>query len=104
MRMGRLGVKRKRDDEEEVQRITELAERLRDDATEVIDPSLGRTLKGKVSYLRDQTYSRDCSYNTQTYCIPRLHSQHLLFDCLHLGICQLPDCNIWTGGNRTRTL
>ena len=39
------------DDEEEVQRITELVERLRDDATEVIDPSLGRTLKGKVSYL-----------------------------------------------------
>ena len=39
------------DDEEEVQRITELVERLRDDATEVIAPSLGRTLKGKVSYL-----------------------------------------------------
>ena len=38
-------------DEEEIQRITELVERLRDDATEVIDPRLGRTLKGKVSYL-----------------------------------------------------
>ena len=39
------------DDEEEVRRITELVERLRDDATEVIDPQIGRTLKGKVSYL-----------------------------------------------------
>lgn len=39
------------DDEAEVQRITELVERLRDDATEVIDPQIGRTLKGKVSYL-----------------------------------------------------
>ena len=39
------------DDEAEIQRITELVERLRDDATEVIDPQLGRTLKGKVSYL-----------------------------------------------------
>ena len=39
------------DDEEEIQRITALVERLRDDATEVIDPQLGRTLKGKVSYL-----------------------------------------------------
>ena len=39
------------EDENEVQRITELVERLRDDATEVIDPQLGRTLKGKVSYL-----------------------------------------------------
>ena len=39
------------DDREEVQRITELVERLREDATEVIDPQLGRTLKGKVSYL-----------------------------------------------------
>ena len=39
------------DDEEEVRRITELVERLREDATEIIDPSLGRTLKGKVSYL-----------------------------------------------------
>ena len=38
-------------DEEEIQRITALVERLRDDATEVIDPQLGRTLKGKVSYL-----------------------------------------------------
>ena len=38
-------------DEEEIQRITSLVERLRDDATEVIDPQLGRTLKGKVSYL-----------------------------------------------------
>ena len=39
------------DDEEEIRRVTELVERLRDDATEVIDPQLGRTLKGKVSYL-----------------------------------------------------
>ena len=39
------------DDEEEVRRITELVERLREDATEVIDPQIGRTLKGKVSYL-----------------------------------------------------
>ena len=39
------------DDEEEIQRITALVERLRDDAPEVIDPQLGRTLKGKVSYL-----------------------------------------------------
>ena len=38
-------------DEEEIQRITELVERLREDATEVIDPRLGRTLKGKVSHL-----------------------------------------------------
>ena len=38
-------------DEEEIQRITKLVERLRDDATEVIDPQIGRTLKGKVSYL-----------------------------------------------------
>ena len=38
-------------DEEEIQRITQLVERLRDDATEVIDPRLGRTLKSKVSYL-----------------------------------------------------
>ena len=38
-------------DEAEIQRITELVERLRDDATEVIDPQKGRTLKGKVSYL-----------------------------------------------------
>ena len=40
-----------RDDEEEVRRLTEMVERMRDDATEVIDPQLGRTLKGKVSYL-----------------------------------------------------
>ena len=39
------------DDEEEVRRITEMVERLREDASEVIDPQLGRTLKGKVSYL-----------------------------------------------------
>lgn len=38
-------------DEEEIQRINALVERLREDATEVIDPRLGRTLKGKVSYL-----------------------------------------------------
>ena len=38
-------------DEEEVKRITEMVERIREDATEVIDPQLGRTLKGKVSYL-----------------------------------------------------
>ena len=38
-------------DEQEVQRITEMVERMRDDASEVIDPQLGRTLKGKVSYL-----------------------------------------------------
>ena len=39
------------EDEAEIQRITELVERLREDATEVIDPQIGRTLKGKVSYL-----------------------------------------------------
>ena len=39
------------DDEEEIRRITDLVERLREDATEVIDPQIGRTLKGKVSYL-----------------------------------------------------
>lgn len=39
-------------DEAEVQRVTALVERLRDDATEVVDPQLGRTLKGKVSYLK----------------------------------------------------
>ena len=39
------------DDEEEVRRITEMVERIREDASEVIDPQLGRTLKGKVSYL-----------------------------------------------------
>ena len=38
-------------DEAEIQRITQLVERLREDATEVIDPRLGRTLKGKVSHL-----------------------------------------------------
>ena len=38
-------------DEAEIQRVTELVERIREDATEVIDPRLGRTLKGKVSYL-----------------------------------------------------
>ena len=38
-------------DEEEIRRINELVERIREDATEVIDPRLGRTLKGKVSYL-----------------------------------------------------
>ena len=38
-------------DEEEVRRLNEMVERLRKDATEVVDPSLGRTLKGKVSYL-----------------------------------------------------
>ena len=38
-------------DEEEIQRITQLVERLREDASEVIDPRLGRTLKGKVSHL-----------------------------------------------------
>ena len=38
-------------DEEEIQRITNLVERLREDASEVIDPQIGRTLKGKVSYL-----------------------------------------------------
>ena len=39
------------DDAQEIQRITDLVERLREDAAEVIDPQLGRTLKGKVSYL-----------------------------------------------------
>ena len=38
-------------DEEEVNRISEMVERMREDASEVIDPQLGRTLKGKVSYL-----------------------------------------------------
>ena len=38
-------------DEEEIQRITELVERLRDAATDVKDPRLGRALKSKVSYL-----------------------------------------------------
>ncbi len=35
----------------EIQRATELVERLRKEATEVIDPLRGRTLKQKVSYL-----------------------------------------------------
>ena len=39
------------DDEEEVRRISEMVERMREDASEVTDPQLGRTLKGKVSYL-----------------------------------------------------
>ena len=39
-------------DEEEIQRINELIERIRKDASEIVDPSLGRTLKGKVSYLK----------------------------------------------------
>ena len=39
-------------DEEEIQRITELIEKLREDASEIVDPSLGRTLKSKVSYLK----------------------------------------------------
>ena len=38
-------------DEEEIQRVTALVERIREDATEIIDPRLGRTLKGKVSHL-----------------------------------------------------
>ena len=38
-------------DEAEIQRINELVERIREDATEIIDPRLGRTLKGKVSHL-----------------------------------------------------
>ena len=39
-------------DEEEIQRINDLIEQLRKDATEIVDPSLGRTLKSKVSYLK----------------------------------------------------
>ena len=39
-------------DEEEIQRINELIEQLRKDASEIVDPSLGRTLKSKVSYLK----------------------------------------------------
>ena len=39
-------------DEEEIRRITDLVERLREDASEIVDPSLGRTLKSKVSYLK----------------------------------------------------
>lgn len=38
-------------DAEEIQRAAEMVERLRKEATEVIDPLRGRTLKGKVSYL-----------------------------------------------------
>ena len=45
-------------DEEEIRRVTELVERLREEATEVAEAQRGRTLKGKVSYLgrlvRDQ--------------------------------------------------
>ena len=37
--------------EAEIQRATQLVERLRKEATEVVDPLKGRTLKGKVSYL-----------------------------------------------------
>ena len=37
--------------EEEIQRVSELVERLRDKATEVAEAQNGRTLKGKVSYL-----------------------------------------------------
>ena len=38
-------------DEEEVQRINEMVERLRDNAEEKIDPQRGRVLRSKVSYL-----------------------------------------------------
>lgn len=38
-------------DEAEIRRAEEMVERLRKEATEVIDPLRGRTLKGKVSYL-----------------------------------------------------
>lgn len=38
-------------DDEEIRRVTELVERLRDEATEVAEAQRGRTLKGKVSYL-----------------------------------------------------
>ena len=38
--------------DDEIQRINELIERLRKEASEVIDPQIGRTLKGKVSYLK----------------------------------------------------
>ena len=38
-------------DEAEIQRISELVERLREEASEETDPSLGRALKSKVSYL-----------------------------------------------------
>ena len=39
-------------DEEEIERINVLIEQLRKDASEIVDPSLGRTLKSKVSYLK----------------------------------------------------
>ncbi len=35
----------------EIQRVTEMVDRLREETTEVIDPNKGRTLKGKVTYL-----------------------------------------------------
>ena len=38
-------------DEEEIRRVSELVERLREEASEVTDPQRGRTLKGKVSHL-----------------------------------------------------
>ena len=38
-------------DEEEIQRVSELVERLRDVASEIAEAQHGRTLKGKVSYL-----------------------------------------------------
>ena len=38
-------------DEEEIQRVTELVERIRDIAEETAEAQYGRTLKGKVSYL-----------------------------------------------------
>ena len=38
-------------DEEEIQRINEMVERLRDNAEEKIDPQRGRVLRSKVSYL-----------------------------------------------------
>jgi len=38
-------------DEEEIRRVSELVERLRDEASEVAEAQRGRTLKGKVSYL-----------------------------------------------------
>ena len=38
-------------DEEEIQRVSELVERLRDKATEIAEAQHGRALKGKVSYL-----------------------------------------------------
>lgn len=38
-------------DEEEIRRVTELVDRLREKATEVSEAQHGRTLKGKVSYL-----------------------------------------------------